>query len=201
LSDNQKSWRDVIKVHPAAAVFPRMSDAEMRQLAEDIRDNGLQNPVTTWIDPHNNVEWVIDGRNRLDAMEMVGIDFRNHLNRTDGNNIASRVIALNIKRRHLTAIERAALAVAAIEADTSFQSPGQTVEYSTVSKGGRGKKGLPGQAAELVGVDKKTVLQAIAVRNDPELFNKVKRRRPKFARGHPLIAQQADKKKYLAHHD
>jgi hypothetical protein len=34
-------WRDSIKVHPAAALFPRMSDVELRELADDIKQHGL----------------------------------------------------------------------------------------------------------------------------------------------------------------
>ena len=36
-----KSWRDVIKVHPATDLFPMMSPDELKALGEDIRQNGL----------------------------------------------------------------------------------------------------------------------------------------------------------------
>ena len=35
------SWRDHIKVHPAADLFPMMSESELRELGEDIKANGL----------------------------------------------------------------------------------------------------------------------------------------------------------------
>src|SRR5262245_59805133 len=32
-SEQTKSWRDVLKVHPAAELFPEMGEAELRELA------------------------------------------------------------------------------------------------------------------------------------------------------------------------
>jgi ParB-like chromosome segregation protein Spo0J len=39
------SWRDHIKVHPAADLFPMMSEAELKELAESIKKNGMKVPV------------------------------------------------------------------------------------------------------------------------------------------------------------
>ncbi len=36
-----KSWRDVIKIYPAADLFPMMSPDELKTLGEDIRANGF----------------------------------------------------------------------------------------------------------------------------------------------------------------
>ena len=35
------TWRDKYKVHPAADVFPMMSDEELEALGQDILENGL----------------------------------------------------------------------------------------------------------------------------------------------------------------
>jgi len=77
---SNRGWRDVLPVHPAADLFPLMSETELRELGEDIRKNGLQNPIVIWAhNVPNNQEGVkyslLDGRNRLDAMELVGIEF------------------------------------------------------------------------------------------------------------------------------
>jgi len=61
------SWRDLIKVHPAAEMFPLMPPEELKVLGEDIKANGLTEPVTTWVD-QDGAEWLLDGRNRLDAI-------------------------------------------------------------------------------------------------------------------------------------
>jgi hypothetical protein len=36
-----RSWRDQIKLHPAADLFPMMSPDELKTLGEDIKANGL----------------------------------------------------------------------------------------------------------------------------------------------------------------
>jgi ParB/Sulfiredoxin domain len=65
-----KSWRDILPIHPAAELFPLMSPDELRALAEDIKANGLVTPVVLWRDDEGKLI-LLDGRNRLDAIEMV----------------------------------------------------------------------------------------------------------------------------------
>jgi hypothetical protein len=69
------NWRDHLKVHPAAAdLFPLMSEAELKELAEDIRKNGLQQAIVIWRDNNTRPfkDYLIDGHNRLDALAMLG---------------------------------------------------------------------------------------------------------------------------------
>jgi hypothetical protein len=42
------SWRDRIKVHPAADLFPMMAEDELDVLGRDIKENGLRQPVSLW---------------------------------------------------------------------------------------------------------------------------------------------------------
>jgi hypothetical protein len=74
-SPQPKSWRDVLPVHPAADLFPRMSESELRELGEDIKKNGLKTSVAIYYTKTAGEEqyWLLDGRNRLDAMEAVGL--------------------------------------------------------------------------------------------------------------------------------
>jgi hypothetical protein len=70
----KNSWRTFFKVHPAADVFPLMSEDELRALAKDIERHGLKIPVEMRrvVESSGEVDdFVIDGRNRLDAMEKV----------------------------------------------------------------------------------------------------------------------------------
>jgi hypothetical protein len=80
----RKSWRDVLPVHPAADLFPMMSPDELRELGEDIRKNQqLQTPIVligvdkSPIRIEGRPVALLDGRNRLDALELSGhrIDF------------------------------------------------------------------------------------------------------------------------------
>ena len=77
-SPQPKNWRDVLPIHPAADLFPAMSKSELRELGEDIRKNGLRSPIILW-SPGDQLDktakvYLLDGRNRLDAMELVGME-------------------------------------------------------------------------------------------------------------------------------
>jgi hypothetical protein len=67
-----KSWRDVLPVHPAAELFPPMAPAELKVLGADIKKNGLRVPTIWWRDPATQQLFLLDGRNRLDAIEASG---------------------------------------------------------------------------------------------------------------------------------
>jgi hypothetical protein len=180
---SKPKWRDIYKVYPAADVFPIMSESELKELAEDIKKNRLLVRIQIWQDADGD-EYVIDGRNRLDAMELAGIDIWDrqrhdrltldprYIMRRSAEDIVSRVIALNIKRRHLDAAQRAYLVAAAYEADEKFRA-GKTGKHFPVSKGGRGQKSDAKKIAEDAGVSKPTAQTQLEVRRDPELKEKV----------------------------
>ena len=115
------SWRDVLKVHPAADLFPLMSRDELLELGEDIKKNGLHNRVAVIGDPDDPI--LIDGRNRLDAMELAGLEVirGGKVNREvvqtsilEGDPY-EYVISVNIRRRHLTAEQKRELIVAVLK--------------------------------------------------------------------------------------
>ena len=58
-----------MKVHPVAEMFPMMTEEELDELAEDIKQNGLLNPI---IKDKDDV--LIDGRNRLEACKRAGVE-------------------------------------------------------------------------------------------------------------------------------
>ena len=58
--------------HPAADLFPMMSDAELDELGKDIAANGLTSPIVRYGDLDNPM--VLDGRNRLAALQRIGGD-------------------------------------------------------------------------------------------------------------------------------
>ncbi len=47
-------WRDQYQVHPAADVFPMMTDDALANLGEDIKANGLNIPIQ----PINQYPWI-----------------------------------------------------------------------------------------------------------------------------------------------
>ena len=71
------NWRKYLRVHPAADKLPMMEEAELEELAEDIKANGLRTGITIWgkkpDQPSTELPILIDGRNRLDAMAQAGL--------------------------------------------------------------------------------------------------------------------------------
>ena len=91
--------------HPVANIFPMMGQDDYQSLLEDIRENGLLEPI--WLHPDGTI---IDGRNRYKACLECGYppSFRTW----DGTgSLVSFVVSLNLKRRHLTQSQKAMLAV------------------------------------------------------------------------------------------
>jgi hypothetical protein len=69
--DPPRTWRDVITVHPAADLFPLLGEDELITVGNDIRANGLIIPIAIQVEKDGVI--LLDGRNRLDAMERAGL--------------------------------------------------------------------------------------------------------------------------------
>lgn len=93
-----------MEAHPLATLFPMMTDEELTALAEDIRRHGLREPITVWQGR------ILDGRNRWRACELAGVTPQTVEWDGQGSPL-SWVLSKNLYRRHLTASQRAAIAV------------------------------------------------------------------------------------------
>jgi ParB-like chromosome segregation protein Spo0J len=187
MTSRRSTWRDTYKVHPAADVFPMMSDEKLAQLGEDIKLNGLASPITVAEKPvpdengNRRVNgrgeiYIVDGRNRLDALEMIGTDFisrRRYVplkvdyKLVGYDDATTYVISANIHRRHLTKQRQADLIVAAHAAAAAENKLTQVESVS--SSGGRGKKNPLKDAviadAKAHGISEGTAKRAIAKAN------------------------------------
>lgn len=175
MTTTKLKWRDVLKVHPSAEVFPALSAEEFKKLKDSIRKQGLLTKVSVWTAPDGE-DYLLDGRGRLDAIEALGrldeLVFSSatrqkynsiHVLHMLGDvDVGQYVSAANITRRHLTPKQRVELARKARDAARRFGSGTQTGEASPVSsRGGRGRKGEATQIAEDTGLDRKTTRKYI----------------------------------------
>ena len=170
-----------MRVHPAADVFPMLSDNELDALGADILANGLQQPIWFIATPNKTHTsknlLLVDGRNRLEAIERAGIQIPDMKRRVlpHYKDAVAHIISLNIHRRHLTKQQQADLIVAAhiaagkadlVCAAFDAASEGILRQLGEVSKGGRGKKDAVKEAAVKAaaehGISKRTVERSIA---------------------------------------
>ena len=124
-NDIPPSWRDVVKIHPAAEMFPPLLDGELRELAEDIKRNGQRSPLAIF-HPGLDSEELLDGRSRLDAMELAGLPIikdgaldRDMVLVEDvqaNTDPYAYVASANIHRRHLSAEKKRELIGALLKA-------------------------------------------------------------------------------------
>lgn len=99
-----------LPVHDAAAVFPMLPDDELDELAQDIKANGLQQPIVI----KNGV--LIDGRNRRAACERAGVVPA--VRELNGADPVAFIISSNDRRRHLTKGQRATVLAKVLETNT-----------------------------------------------------------------------------------
>ena len=161
-------WREIFEVHPAADVFPMMSDEELADLAEDIKSNGLRVPIVVDYNDKGGAI-LLDGRNRLEAMEQIGLPYKPgdsevFDSRTDA---VALIISANIRRRHLTKQEQADLIVAAVKASESLENKLVQLEpVSPARRGGRGRLNKIKQVARDIalerGISESTVKRSLA---------------------------------------
>lgn len=85
-----------VDIHPIANIFPMMNADELAGLVADIKQNGLREELIFWKDQ------LIDGRNRIKACEIAGVDWAGHaLELDEDTDPVAYVISHNLHRRHL----------------------------------------------------------------------------------------------------
>ena len=154
------------ELHPLSTLFPRLPDAELRQLADDIAANGLQQPIVL----HDGM--ILDGGNRYRACLLAGVEpvFTTFA----GASIVQFVLGANLHRRHLTPGQQAAI-VAAAQDWARAHVPGSNQHKAKAS----GPATLPdletvADRAAQSGASERTQRMADKVaRESPELVRKV----------------------------
>lgn len=155
-------------IHPAAALLPLMPDAELDELAKDIKTHGLRKPIVLF------EGLILDGRNRHEACVRAGVPPR--FEEWDGDDPFEYVWSLNVHRRHLAAGQRAALRVKFLR---------ESEEWAKTKRDALDRKraGRPGgnvatrsreKVAKDASVSPRTAQNALTIeKKDPALLDKV----------------------------
>jgi hypothetical protein len=151
--------------HPAADIFPLLTGRAFAELVDSIRANGQREPIVMF------EGCILDGRNRWQACEMVGIEPRTKEFRGDEEAARRFVVDANLVRRHLDEAQRAMCAEKLAnmphggdrKSDTAIKTPAGALMTSQ------------GEAAAMFNVSKRSVQRAAAVRRNgaPELVSAV----------------------------
>jgi len=154
-----------LTLHPLCEIIPPCTDEEFKELKEDIKKNGLQMPIKIFDAK------ILDGRSRHKAcLELQGeghpVEFKKEYFTGDANAVIEYVISMNVKRRHLSASQRALIAARLVTTtlggDRSVKLPTEITQE---------------QVAKLAGVATKMVTDAKAVwdyrQTKPELAKQV----------------------------
>jgi hypothetical protein len=183
----QKSWRDIYKIHPAADLFPMLPEDELRKLGEDIKWNGLKEPIALYrADDDTDAKdiSILDGRNRLAAIMLVGLPIslgwpRNTIVgspvpavRWINTDPEAYVISKNILRRHLTKEQQAELIVKVMETSTDFAKVARSVQRTSNGRVlGSTKDPIKEKVVEEAkkhGISKRTAENALAKHRGPQ---------------------------------
>jgi len=151
-----------LDLHPLCTLFPRLSGAEFDALRDDIKANGLRQPIVL----HEGM--ILDGGNRYRACIEAGVDAE--FVAFEGGNLVSFVLSANLHRRHMTPGQQAAI-VASAQDWAKAQARGgdrksdqsATLHFDSVAK----------RAAESGASVRTQKMADKVVKADPELAKKV----------------------------
>ena len=105
--------------HDAAAIFELMTQDDFEALVEDIRTNGLREPIGLYEGK------VLDGRNRYRACILA--DVKRRYAEIDTDDPVAYVMSMNLQRRHLDASQRAMAANRAREVEEKMAKERQKI--------------------------------------------------------------------------
>lgn len=156
-----------MQFHPAANLFPMMSDEELDGLIDDVREYGLKEPIRTY------EGMILDGRNRYQACIQAKVEAKMVPADLNGKSASEYVISLNLHRRHLNASQKAMVAAAAKEffekeaKERQKRKPANSVVENLPQQNGKARD----KAAAAVGVSGRSVDHAskVIAKGTPEL--------------------------------
>ena len=159
-----------MEFHEFAGIFPLLEEAELQELAVDIKQKGLIDPVFLYEGK------ILDGRNRYRACLKAEVEPR--FEEYNGDDPVGFVVSKNLKRRHLNQSQLGfvALNIKAVEAERAKQRVGGRPAEKTpaINGGGLGDGDARDIAAKQLGVSHGYVTDAERIRREaPDLEEKV----------------------------
>jgi hypothetical protein len=150
--------------HPLAALFPELPSEELTQLARDIKERGLLEPIIVY------KGLILDGRNRYRACQIAGVKPRiEEFNAKAAKRSPEEfVLSRNLRRRHLSVGQKAAIALDWSDQVELSPDPEKNKE--------RGRpKGALSEAAKKIGINEQRVFEVRQIRDaNPTLYREVK---------------------------
>ncbi len=153
-----------LESHPFAALFPGLPPEELTHLARDIKERGQLEPIVLY------KGLILDGRNRYRACQIAGVKPRiEEFDAKDAKGSPEEfVLSRNLRRRHLSVGQKAAIALDWAEQIELSPGPEKTKAL------GR-PKGALSEAAKYIGINEQRVFEARQIRDaNPNLYQEVK---------------------------
>ena len=192
------------KLHPLAELFPEMNPAEYEELKADIEKQGQLEPVLL----HPICQRIVDGRHRARAVQELGLILKTIPFEGPPEALFDYVLSMNLRRRHLTASQKAVLAlrVEKYEAEKASIRRKMTQNNKTGEKLRAEEALLPPQrgkardiASKIVGVSARYITDAKKIESyAPHLLEKVSRGELTIKRA-VLEADRASRKKLVSY--
>lgn len=146
--------RQRFRFHPLADLLPLLEGAELHRLSDDIRENGLLEPILLTPDGR-----ILDGRNRLRACRLAKMPPRFETVQEPEEKWLGLVVSRNIRRRHLTPSQTAAFAAELV-------STSHGANQHTLRGPGNSPVLRQFEVARLLSVDERLVRDAVRVRRE-----------------------------------
>ena len=167
-----------LALHPLCEIIPPCTEQEYKELKEDIEKNGLQVSIKLFENQ------ILDGRSRYKACVELGKECKPEIFSGTYKDALTFVISMNVKRRHLSASQRALIAAKLVNSkvggDHSVKLPNEITQQDV---------------AALSGVAVKTVTDATKVLKRPELAEKVLKGELAVAKAAEQIRKEEGKSK------
>jgi ParB-like nuclease domain len=153
-----------LEPHQLAALFPELPSEELTLLARDIKARGQLEPIIVY------KGLILDGRNRYRACQIAGVKPKiEEFNEKAAKGSAEDfVLSRNLRRRHLSMGQKAAVALDWSEQRELNPDPEKT------KTSGR-PKGTLSEAAKCIGINEQRVFEVRQIRDaNPRLYKEVK---------------------------